>query len=64
MTENVCVTCQYYESCNRPERFMKCMGYKEKQERGEENAQQTGRRRTQTEEAEEAEEDQTGSALV
>lgn len=30
MTENVCVTCQYYESCNRPERFMKCMGYKEK----------------------------------
>lgn len=35
MTENVCVTCQYYESCNRPERFMKCMGYKEKQERGE-----------------------------
>ena len=27
MTENVCVTCQYYESCNRPERFMKCMGY-------------------------------------
>lgn len=28
MTENVCVTCQYYESCNRPERFMKCMGYK------------------------------------
>lgn len=43
MTENVCVTCQYYESCNRPERFMKCMGYKEKQERGEENAQQTGR---------------------
>lgn len=32
MTENVCVTCQYYESCNRPERFMKCMGYKEKQE--------------------------------
>lgn len=45
MTENVCVTCQYYESCNRPERFMKCMGYKEKQERGEENAQQTGRSR-------------------
>lgn len=43
MTENVCVTCQYYESCNRPERFMKCMGYKEKLERGEENAQQTGR---------------------
>mgnify|MGYP001657501874 FL=1 len=43
MTENVCVTCQYYESCNRPEHFMKCMGYKEKQERGEENAQQTGR---------------------
>lgn len=43
MTENVCVTCQYYESGNRPERFMKCMGYKEKQERGEENAQQTGR---------------------
>lgn len=34
MTENVCVTCQYYESCNRPERFMKCMGYKEKQEGG------------------------------
>lgn len=62
MTENVCVTCQYYESCNRPERFMKCMGYKEKQERGEENAQQ---RRTQTEDhPEEAEENQTGAALV
>lgn len=30
MTENVCVTCQYYESCNRPERFMKYMGYKRK----------------------------------
>lgn len=46
MTENVCVTCQYYESYNRPERFMKCMkcmGYKEKQERGEVNAQQIGR---------------------
>lgn len=45
MTENVCVTCQYYESCNRPERFMKCMGYKEN-------------------DPEDAEEDQTGSALV
>ena len=43
MTENVCVTCQYYESSNGLERFMKCLVYKEKQERGEENAQETGR---------------------
>ena len=35
MTENVCVTCQYYESCNRPERFMKCMGYKRKLQVGD-----------------------------
>ena len=35
MTENVCVTCQYYERCNRPERFMKCMGYKRKLQVGD-----------------------------
>ena len=35
MTENVCVTCQYYESCNRPERFMKCMGYKRELQTGD-----------------------------
>lgn len=34
MNENVCVTCQYYEKCNKPERFMKCMGYKSKQKKG------------------------------
>lgn len=35
MIENVCVTCQYYESCNRPERFMKCMGYKRELQTGD-----------------------------
>ena len=29
MKENVCVTCEYYEKCNKPEREIKCMGYKE-----------------------------------
>lgn len=31
MKENVCVDCKYYESCGKPERYMKCMGYKERQ---------------------------------
>ncbi len=31
MKENVCVDCKYYESCGKPERYMKCMGYKEKE---------------------------------
>ena len=30
MKENVCVDCKYYESCGKPERYIKCMGYKEK----------------------------------
>ena len=30
MKENVCITCEYYEKCNKPEREIKCMGYKEK----------------------------------
>ena len=29
MKENVCVDCKYYESCGKPERYIKCMGYKE-----------------------------------
>lgn len=29
--ENVCKSCEYYESCGKPERYMKCMGYKEKE---------------------------------
>lgn len=29
--ENVCKSCEYYESCGKPERYMKCMGYKERQ---------------------------------
>ena len=33
MKENVCVTCEYYEKCNKPEREIKCMGYKEIGER-------------------------------
>jgi hypothetical protein len=28
--ENVCVDCKHYESCGKPERYMKCMGYEEK----------------------------------
>lgn len=26
MKENVCVDCKYYESCGKPERYIKCMG--------------------------------------
>ena len=29
MKENVCVDCKYYESCGKPERYIKCMGYEE-----------------------------------
>mgnify|MGYP007113821005 CR=1 FL=1 len=29
--ENVCKSCEYYESCGKPERYMKCMGYEEKE---------------------------------
>ena len=40
MKENVCVDCKHYESCKKPERYMKCMGYeeKERQQAAEENA--------------------------
>lgn len=31
MKENVCVDCKYYESCGKPERYIKCMGHKEKE---------------------------------
>lgn len=31
MKENVYVDCKYYESCGKPERYIKCMGYKEKE---------------------------------
>lgn len=30
--ENVCKSCEYYESYGKPERYMKCMGYKERQQ--------------------------------
>lgn len=30
--ENICKSCEYYESCGKPERYMKCMGYKEWQQ--------------------------------
>lgn len=33
MKENVCVDCKYYERCGKPERYMKCMGYEERQQR-------------------------------
>ena len=29
--ENVCKSCEYYESCGKPERYIKCMGYEEKE---------------------------------
>ena len=32
MKENVCADCKYYESCGKPERYIKCMGYKERQQ--------------------------------
>lgn len=35
MKENVCVNCKYYESCGKPERYIKCMGYKEKERKQE-----------------------------
>ena len=35
MKENVCITCEYYEKCNKPEREIKCMGYKEKEKEKE-----------------------------
>ena len=42
MKENVCVNCKYYESCGKPERYIKCMGYKEKErQQAEENTQLT-----------------------
>ncbi len=31
MKENVCVDCKYYESCGKPERYIKCMGYEKKE---------------------------------
>lgn len=40
MKENVCVDCKHYESCKKPERYMKCMGYEEK-ERQQEKTQLT-----------------------
>lgn len=36
MKENVCVDCKYYERCGKPERYMKCMGYEERQQAAEE----------------------------
>lgn len=30
--ENICKSCEYYESCEKPERYIKCMGYKERQQ--------------------------------
>lgn len=30
MKENVCVECQRYENCGKPERIMKCLGYQGK----------------------------------
>lgn len=35
MKENVCVDCKYYESCGKPERYIKCMGYEEKERQQE-----------------------------
>lgn len=35
MKENVCISCFYYEKCNKPERNIKCMGFKEKEHEDE-----------------------------
>ena len=41
--ENVCKSCEYYESCGKPERYIKCMGYKErKQAAGEQKVDVQG----------------------
>ena len=32
---HVCPVCEYYEKCNKPEREIKCMGYKEKEKENE-----------------------------
>ena len=37
MKENVCADCKYYERCGKPERYMKCMGYEERQQAAEKN---------------------------
>ena len=37
MKDNVCVYCEYYEKCGKPERPVKCMGYKENEQEGEKN---------------------------
>jgi hypothetical protein len=34
----VCKSCEYYESCGKPERYIKCMGYKERQQAAGEHA--------------------------
>ena len=31
MKENVCVDCKNNESCGKPERYIKCMGYEDKE---------------------------------
>lgn len=33
--QNACANCRYYEKCGRPERPIRCMGYKEQEERKE-----------------------------
>ena len=35
MKENVCITCEYYEKCNKHEREIKYMEYKEKGKKNE-----------------------------
>ena len=35
MKENVCITCEYYEECNKPKREIKCIGYKENEKENE-----------------------------
>lgn len=32
MKENVCISCFYYKKCNKPERNIKCMGFKENEQ--------------------------------
>mgnify|MGYP000103787389 CR=1 FL=1 len=42
MNKNECINCKYYDKCGRPSRPIKCMGYKEGDNR-DETTRETGR---------------------
>lgn len=42
MNRNECLNCKYYDKCGKPSRPIKCMGYKEEDNR-DETTRETGR---------------------